>query len=216
VRTRLRDGGAGSERTTHLTRHVGDHLGEPELLGLLVLHPGREPPQLAVVAVVGEPHLGADEEDLAVVDDDAAVVDDILVDDGHADVDDHVEAVVALEDLDEDLPGVKVRVACERVQGGKVSSRTPGRAGKGRAHLRGSGPGSHRRCERSRTAREVSSRAGRRRNVTRGGGADDGRDLELGTDAKLCAAVLCDLDGAEDAVEVTCGRAARGERGLRG
>ena len=96
------------------------------LLDLAVLVPRREVPQLSltmsyfiitsdsahVIPVVGHPHLGADQEDLFVEEDDAAVVDDVLVDDGHADVDEHVFGVFALEDLDEDLPRVQVRVAC--------------------------------------------------------------------------------------------------------
>jgi hypothetical protein len=101
-----------TDRAGVLSGHVGDHLGQVVLLGLLVLLPRREPPQFAVVAVVGHPHLGADQEDLFVEEDDAAVVDDVLVDDGHADVDEHVFGVFALEDLDEDLPRVQVRVAC--------------------------------------------------------------------------------------------------------
>ena len=47
-----------------------------------VLHPRREPPELAVVAVVRHPHLWANEQNLTVVDDDPAVVDHILVCDG--------------------------------------------------------------------------------------------------------------------------------------
>jgi len=65
-----------------LTSDFGDHLGEVEVLDLLRLLPRREPPQFAVVPVVGEPKLRSDEEDLLVEHDDAAVVDDILVDDG--------------------------------------------------------------------------------------------------------------------------------------
>ena len=49
-----------------------------------VLHPRREPPELAVVAVVRHPHLWANEQNLTVVDDDPAVVDHILVSDGPA------------------------------------------------------------------------------------------------------------------------------------
>jgi hypothetical protein len=71
-----------TDGNSNLTRHIGDDFGEVELLGLLVLHPGRKPTELAVVAVVRKPHFGADEEDLLVEDDDAAIVDDVLVDDG--------------------------------------------------------------------------------------------------------------------------------------
>jgi hypothetical protein len=132
----------GDDRMTdgdrNLTRHIGDDLGEVELLGLLVLHPGREPAELAVVAVVRKPHLGADEEDLLVEDDDAAIVDDVLVHDGpieeekgqkgrkeqqisksgkgslnaHSDVDKHTVSILEVEDLPKDLPRVELGVAC--------------------------------------------------------------------------------------------------------
>lgn len=49
------------------------------VFGLSVLRPWREVSQFAVVAVVSHPHLRADKQDLSVVDDNAAVVDDILV-----------------------------------------------------------------------------------------------------------------------------------------
>lgn len=42
--------------------------------------PGSEVAHLAVVSVVGKPHLGSDEENLVVVHDDAAVVEDVLMD----------------------------------------------------------------------------------------------------------------------------------------
>ena len=44
--------------------------------------PWGEVAHLAVVPVVGEPHFGSDEEDLVIVNDDAAVVYDVLVDNG--------------------------------------------------------------------------------------------------------------------------------------
>lgn len=47
-----------------------------------MLHPRSEPSEFAVVAVVRHPHLWANEQNLAVVDDDPAVVDHILVCDG--------------------------------------------------------------------------------------------------------------------------------------
>ena len=48
---------------------------------LTMLLPCSEITHLAVVSVVGEPHLGADEKDLPIMYDYPAVVDDILVDD---------------------------------------------------------------------------------------------------------------------------------------
>jgi hypothetical protein len=49
-----------------------------------MLRPWRKPTELPVVTVVGEPHLGTNEEDATVVNDDSAVVDDVLVGDGPA------------------------------------------------------------------------------------------------------------------------------------
>lgn len=46
---------------------------------LAMLHPRRKPPQLAVITIVRHPHLRADEEDLSVVNNNTAVVDDVLV-----------------------------------------------------------------------------------------------------------------------------------------
>ena len=56
-----------------------DDAGQVVVLPLVPLHPRREVAQLAIVAVVREPHLWADEKDLAVVDDHAAVVYHVLV-----------------------------------------------------------------------------------------------------------------------------------------
>ena len=53
--------------------------GQVMVLPLAVLHPRREIAQLAIIPVVREPHLRPDEQDLAVVDDHAAVVDHVLV-----------------------------------------------------------------------------------------------------------------------------------------
>ena len=72
------------EGRTDLSGDVGNNTREPVLLRAAVLDPGREPAQLAVVAVVGHPHLWSDEENATVVDEDAAVVDYILVRDGPA------------------------------------------------------------------------------------------------------------------------------------
>ena len=53
--------------------------GQVVVLPLARLHPRCEVPQLAIVAVIREPHLWANEQDLAVVDDHAAVVYHVLV-----------------------------------------------------------------------------------------------------------------------------------------
>ena len=41
--------------------------------------PRRKPPQFAIIAIVSHPHLGSDEQDLAIVDDKTAVVKDVFV-----------------------------------------------------------------------------------------------------------------------------------------
>lgn len=75
---------AAAHERTYLPRNPPHNARQPKLLRLLLLDPRREPPQFAVVAIVREPHLGPNEEDRAVVEDDPAVVGDILVDDGPA------------------------------------------------------------------------------------------------------------------------------------
>jgi hypothetical protein len=44
-----------------------------------MLHPGSKVPHFAVVSVVGEPHLRANEQDLSVVYNDTAIVNHVLV-----------------------------------------------------------------------------------------------------------------------------------------
>ena len=51
------------------------------VLNLTVLHPRREPPKLAVIPVIRHPHLRADQQNLATMNNNAAVVDHILVHD---------------------------------------------------------------------------------------------------------------------------------------
>jgi hypothetical protein len=81
TRIQRRDGRI-PKRDLPLPRHLCHHPWQIVLLYILDPAPAREVPHLAVVAVVGEVELGADEEDLLVVGDDAAVVADILVADG--------------------------------------------------------------------------------------------------------------------------------------
>jgi len=47
-----------------------------------MLHPGGKVSEFTIISVVREPHLWPNEEDLLVVNDDAAVVNNVLVDDG--------------------------------------------------------------------------------------------------------------------------------------
>lgn len=63
----------------YLTGDGMDNPGEIVVFDLAVLHPRRKPPQLTVVAVVRHPHLRANEEYLAIMDNNTAVVDDVLV-----------------------------------------------------------------------------------------------------------------------------------------
>lgn len=63
---------------------VSDCLNQPGkkmVFPLAMLFPRSEMAELAVVAVVGQPHLGSNEDNLAIVNNDTAVVPDILVDD---------------------------------------------------------------------------------------------------------------------------------------
>lgn len=66
---------------SHLPAHCMNDSREIVILDLPMLHPWSEVPHLSVVAVVREPHLRADVEDLPAVDDDSAVVDHILMHD---------------------------------------------------------------------------------------------------------------------------------------
>lgn len=49
------------------------------ILGDSMLAPRREPTQFSIVAVIGHPHLWPNQQDLAIEDDDATVVEDILM-----------------------------------------------------------------------------------------------------------------------------------------
>lgn len=67
---------------TYLTGDLLYDSGQEMFLGVSMLGPGSEPSELAIVAVVGEPHLWSDQKDLASEDDDPTVEDDVLVYDG--------------------------------------------------------------------------------------------------------------------------------------
>lgn len=69
-----------------------------------MLCPRCEEAQFAVVAIVCEPHLGSDKEDLPVENDDPAIVDDILVIDGHPDVAYYAIRLWICQDLCEYFP----------------------------------------------------------------------------------------------------------------
>lgn len=85
------------------------------LVELVQPRPGREPPRLAVVPVVGHVDLWADADDLAVEQPHAAVVAHAVVEHGHANVEQDVVRVCALENLLDAFPAVRVRVALEKV-----------------------------------------------------------------------------------------------------
>jgi hypothetical protein len=56
------------------------HSRQIEVFGLACFYPWRKPTQLPIIAVVGKSHFRTDEEDLAVENDDSAVIENILVD----------------------------------------------------------------------------------------------------------------------------------------
>jgi hypothetical protein len=64
---------------------VSDRLNQPRkkmVFPLAMFFPRGEMTELAVVAVIGQPHLGSNEDNLAIMNNDTAVVPDILVDNG--------------------------------------------------------------------------------------------------------------------------------------
>lgn len=62
--------------------------------------------RLAIQAVVGQAHLGPDEEDVLVGAQDTAVVPDVAVSHAHAQIDQHIFANRVLDDLGQDFPAV--------------------------------------------------------------------------------------------------------------
>jgi hypothetical protein len=75
---------SAGQRTVEVFYLVGDSLYHPwkeMVFPLAMLFPRREMTELAVVAIIGQPHLGSNEENLAIMDNDTAIVPDILVDD---------------------------------------------------------------------------------------------------------------------------------------
>ncbi len=53
---------------------------------LSMLRPRREKTQLTIITVVGKPHLRADEQNFLVVDNNSAIVDDVLVHNGPGEI----------------------------------------------------------------------------------------------------------------------------------
>lgn len=64
---------------------------------------------------IRQPHLRPDQDDLAVIEDDAAVVAHIAVPHGHAHINQNVLAVRVVDDAGQHLPRVQERVALEEV-----------------------------------------------------------------------------------------------------
>lgn len=75
----LRANYAIPKRHLHLIGHRLNNPRQEMVLPLPMFLPRREVPQLAIVSVIGEPHLRADEEDLFVMNDNTAVIDHVLV-----------------------------------------------------------------------------------------------------------------------------------------
>ena len=53
---------------------------------LSMLRPRREKTQFTIITVVGQPHLGTDEQNFLVVDNNSAIVNDVLVDNGPGEI----------------------------------------------------------------------------------------------------------------------------------
>lgn len=77
--------------------------------------PRDEVPHLSVVAIVGKIQLGPDEKDLAVEDDDTTVVPIVTMHDGHANIGNDAVYRLILQDDGQLLPGMKVRIAFEKM-----------------------------------------------------------------------------------------------------
>lgn len=75
------------DQVAYLASNGMNNSREVVVLGAPMLHPRCEPAQLAIVTVIGEPHLWADEENLAAVNDYTTVIYDILVHDGPVSLD---------------------------------------------------------------------------------------------------------------------------------
>lgn len=66
---------------TYLLCHSLNYPWEVMILVLPMLLPWRKISQLSIISIIGEPHLGSDEQNLLIVDDHTAVIDNIFVDD---------------------------------------------------------------------------------------------------------------------------------------
>lgn len=71
-----------SDWDSDLSGNLLDHPGQKMLLGRTMFSPRGEPSQLSVVAIICHKHLWSDQENLSILDDDPAVVLDILVHNG--------------------------------------------------------------------------------------------------------------------------------------
>ncbi|KAI3479823.1 hypothetical protein L1887_58119 [Cichorium endivia] len=104
-----------AKRHRMLASDVGDDARQCEIVRVVGACPGRKVAHLAVVAVVGEPHLGSDVEDLGVEQEEATVVECRAVEDGHADVAQDAVRRIGGEDLAEHLPRMQHGVRLEKV-----------------------------------------------------------------------------------------------------
>ena len=68
-------------------------------------------PHLAIVAVVGKPHLGPDQENLAIETDNTAVVPQVPVEDGHANVEKDAMGALVLQ-----KPGQHLQAVCVDIE----------------------------------------------------------------------------------------------------
>ena len=67
-------------------------------------HPGGEVPHFSVIAIISQPHLGSYEDNLLIVADDATIVPDILMPNGHTNVKNDVLASGIIENLRQCFP----------------------------------------------------------------------------------------------------------------
>lgn len=130
-----------SESYRLLSRELPDHIRESEVVRLSFTRPGGEIPHLPIVPIVCKPHLGSDEEDASIVEQQSTVVQDRAVQhwptpaargdalvsargngewrpirlDPHSCVDDDVIRDIAFQDLLQYLPAMQRGVLLQKV-----------------------------------------------------------------------------------------------------
>lgn len=98
-----------------LTGNVTNNLFQIVLLDMSRTLPGGEIPHLSVVSIVRQPYLRSNEEELAIMDEHAAVIAHVTVSDRHSDVQQYILTVIMIDDLGEHFPGVQEGIPLEEM-----------------------------------------------------------------------------------------------------